>query len=942
MGGCCASLPVPEDTTRSATDLAKEAEAKATEEFEWRQQRVKELGFVPRRLAFATPIEDEAIEERASKPLHKKQEHAPEVRQWLLSALQENSFFKKQGETVLQQLVDVFERVDVEKEETLFTQGDEGDHLFFVHTGTLKATIRRTTDRRLSYTVNFRRSIVGNTEMVTFKAGQCLGELSVIFNKPRAATMRALEPCVLYRLSRQDFRAILRGAYEELVFLMQLPMLLLTEHSLMLIAERVTTAVFQPGDKIVCEGDAMEHFTIIRRGAIDQRKRSGGERSSIGVLRERNFFGGTELIAGETAFYDYVAAGDAETEVVRLDAAAFRQMLPSLRAGLTDYLIYVSLKKLPICSTLTENDLGLVVDAFKPETYRQGEEVVKAGEIGEALFVVQTGRLEARGERGEALLSYRAGTVFGERALVTRERRAAAVVVTSAEATLLRLERKAFEVLLGPLADRLEEETRVKIIQSVPLLHSLSKGEAVALAKAMQYATYQPGDVVISEGEVGDTFFLVKDGEVEALKAGAVVGTINGGGFFGEKALLANETRQATIRAKTATEVFYINRESFERHLSKLEYLINLEQERKEREASSKVIPWQELDLINILGEGAFGSVHLAKRSTGGPKNNNDDTPELYAVKNISKNDMAQARMVGWLLREVQVLQALDSPFIIKFHRVFNRHDTLSLLLELVPGGELNDHAATLVRPNEHQFVAACALKALEYMHANGVMYRDLKQENLMVDRNGFIKVVDLGLAKFFDSSEYRTFTSCGTLEYMAPEVLVPKIGYTCKVDLWAWAVLLYELIAYESPFATAVDDVDEAVYDAAVTKAILSVTYKRNPRANMPPHAVELIASLLKLDESQRLGAGAGGAAQIACHPYFRDFDFAKLEARDPSIVPDAFRPVVPYEKKLLQKATKKKKPAPAQSRQKRTAAMTRAIGILDDVFGPPAPETE
>jgi len=174
--------------------------------------------------------------------------------------------------------------------------------------------------------------------------------------------------------------------------------------------------------------------------------------------------------------------------------------------------------------------------------------------------------------------------------------------------------------------------------------------------------------------------------------------------------------------------------------------------------------------------------------------------------------------------------------------------------LEYVPGGELFRHLRTRGRLPEAaaRFYAAEVVSALAALHAGGVVYRDLKPENLLLDAGGHLKVADFGFAKALPRGG-RTYTLCGTPDYLAPEVILNK-GHGPSADWWAAGVLVYEMLAGAPPFV----------------EADVGATYRRavEGRFAVPPHfsaaARDLVRRLLQVDLSQRLGCLAGGVGDI------------------------------------------------------------------------------
>ncbi|KAI4253931.1 MAG: hypothetical protein L6R42_007389, partial [Xanthoria sp. 1 TBL-2021] len=219
----------------------------------------------------------------------------------------------------------------------------------------------------------------------------------------------------------------------------------------------------------------------------------------------------------------------------------------------------------------------------------------------------------------------------------------------------------------------------------------------------------------------------------------------------------------------------------------------------KQLATSSHQLRIQDFELIKTLGTGTFARVWLATLA-GGSRNSNDC--RVFALKILRKTDIIRLKQVEHIRNERRTLAAVAGhPFITTLVTTFSDRDSLYMLLDYCPGGEVFSYLrkAKKFDVDTARFYAAEIVLILEFLHTNqGIAYRDMKPENILIDAEGHIKLVDFGFAKKVDARE--TYTLCGTPEYLAPEV-IKNSGHGTAVDWWAFGILVYEFLVGQPPF---------------------------------------------------------------------------------------------------------------------------------------------
>lgn len=271
---------------------------------------------------------------------------------------------------------------------------------------------------------------------------------------------------------------------------------------------------------------------------------------------------------------------------------------------------------------------------------------------------------------------------------------------------------------------------------------------------------------------------------------------------------------------------------------------------------------------VNTLGTGTFGRVFLV-RPQGRPAHD----ASFYAMKVLQKSEVVRLRQVEHINNERRILQAVRHPFIVSLYASFQTRTNLFMCLEYVPGGELFSHLRKAVKFSNDvtRFYAAEILLAIEHLHSLNIIYRDLKPENILLDHEGHIKITDFGFAKRIED---RTWTLCGTPEYLAPEIIQSK-GHGKAVDWWALGVLIYEMLCGYPPFY---DSSHIGIYE----KILLG---KIRFSAHIEPMAVDLIQQLLTADITRRLGNLQRGALDVKTHPWFVHCEWHALLTRTTAV---------------------------------------------------------
>nr|XP_044996744.1 ribosomal protein S6 kinase alpha-6 isoform X1 [Jaculus jaculus] len=278
-----------------------------------------------------------------------------------------------------------------------------------------------------------------------------------------------------------------------------------------------------------------------------------------------------------------------------------------------------------------------------------------------------------------------------------------------------------------------------------------------------------------------------------------------------------------------------------------------------------------QFELLKVLGQGSFGKVFLVRKKTG------PDAGQLYAMKVLKKASLKVRDRVRTKM-ERDILVEVNHPFIVKLHYAFQTEGKLYLILDFLRGGDVFTRLSkeVLFTEEDVKFYLAELALALDHLHRLGIVYRDLKPENILLDEIGHIKLTDFGLSKESVDQEKKAYSFCGTVEYMAPEV-VNRRGHSQSADWWSYGVLMFEMLTGTLPFQG--KDRNETMN--MILKAKLGMPQFLSAEAQ------SLLRMLFKRNPANRLGSE--GVEEIKKHLFFANIDWNKLYKRE---VQPPFRP--------------------------------------------------
>lgn len=530
------------------------------------------------------------------------------------------------------------------------------------------------------------------------------------------------------------------------------------------------------------------------------------------------------------------------------------------------------LSRVPEFSELGEETLCQVATCMTQATVRKGDVIISKGEIGNTFYVIKEGEVLFHdigwGDCKNEDLVGGPGQFFGEKALMTGDRRSANVTAISNKVELLVMGRHMFEKNFGHLEDLIERSLHRKKLLSLPSFAKaeLAPHEIEDLLDRVQTITFAAGTTIAEPGKWGEqgVAFITKGvirvtnekkGLVYTLAEGCCMGT-HTLEFTGPAENFKNDSLAVVVEDVRAT---LLSRESIEAVIGTLTRL-----GKPPPLVSSKLddmMTLNDLTMHRILGMGSFGKVWLTQHKRH---------PErVFALKVMDKMEIHAYGMVDKVIAEKNILASINHPLIVNLVAAFQEGDKIYMVQDFLQGGELfmvlQRTPGKCVSNDAAVFYGACMTESLSHLHKRNIIYRDLKLENVILDHMGYSVLIDLGFAKVVTG---KTFTCCGSPEYMAPEVILGT-GHGKAADHWSLGCVLYEMLVGQSPFMHK-NATQMSLFRRIVKKGFAFPSLERHGRG-VEPDGQDIILRLLHKHPLDRLGSVAGGEADIKEHAWFK-----------------------------------------------------------------------
>jgi cGMP-dependent protein kinase len=777
-------------------------------------------------------MEDPDLEAQSAKVSNK--EKTLEDKNLIKKALLNHFLFTHLPDENIDQIIEEMKFYELESKKIIFRQGDPGYNFFVLASGSVEV-------------------IINGSAKGTISSGKGFGELALIHDSKRTATIKTHEKVQMWGIGRKVFRDALKALSslnfeENKKFLQSVPFLkTLSELQIESLVALSVSQTFLNGQKIVVEGDPGELFYIIKEGLVE----CSCAGKMVRVLSSGEYFGEQALLYNTLRTATVTAVR--KVKVLCLG----REMLKIVLGDVLLYSLYknsllISIDKEKYLQGLTKCQVESILEKVEVFSYKNGEVVIPEGTVkNKYIWILLKGSLISNNKTFTVFDNIGANWLFFNNSKHVKNNFLAINDVDVGVISRVKLE----ETIDGQLGEVIEHNKIIEILKKVSIFRTLPESKLRLISKCVSHQEFPENSTVFKQGEAGDQFFIVKEGEVSVIRDGIVIRKVTKGNFFGERSMILNENRTASVVCNKKCIFWVTNRSNFFDIID--EGIHELLVKRIKLQDDSIVL--NDLAIVNMLGKGTFGNVYLCA---------NKKNRELYALKSVSRKKIISHRLHECLNLERKILLSIEHQFIVKLVKTFKDDKRIYFLLEYVQGLCLHDvlRILNLLNTSKCRFYAACLVLILEHLHENSIVYRDLKPENLMVDEYGYLKLLDFGTAKVIKG---RTFTVVGTPQYMAPEIIIGK-GYSLASDLWSLGVLIFEFICGSVPFGE--HDKDPfLVYKKIISEDFEYPEFIKSTRSERP-----VIELLLKKNPSLR-----GNFKGLKANKWFEGIDWEDMLSR-------------------------------------------------------------
>ena len=763
----------------------------------------------------------------------------------MIKILKKLIIFQGVSQEILSIIASEMTLLSLPKDKTVYDINDEGNFFYIIAKGKVS--------------VNFQES---ETNVLT--KWHTFGEISLFTDKKREEVITTKEDTELFIIDGESFRDIqkrnnemvLKERYNFLnnIFLFEC----LDKISKYNVAQKMQKKEFPPNSKIITEGEKGDKLYIIKEGIVSCRIGP----KEIRRLSNNEYFGQNSILIDVKRSANIIALQ--KTTCYELSKYDLKE---ALTKDYIDVILFCFFKNAidknnNLKNIILESHLHGVFNCFSIQQYSKHEHLYdqknkkSIKSQNKKLVLLIEGSLF---NKEKSLIADR-GKFLGEELFNDIDKGITDDIYANPDA--ITFEADIFDIAKIMKIDLIKDKEKplnilraINKLKKIYLFRNLSDETLESIALGMKKQKFKPNEYIIEENTEGDLFYLIIKGRVRITVKGNYVRDLDSGDCLGENVLLTdNQLRTASAMALEKVLCYVLSKSEFQVILNDnntKEYLM------KKLALQDTEISLDSLNYIKFLGKGKFGTVSLVHNH----KN-------IDAIKAISRKSVEREKILArYFVNERKIMLSLDHPFIVKMVKSMKNQHFCFLLIEYINGTNLDQYLTKRENKQnvyETQFYIGSILLMLDYLQKKFIAHRDIKPSNIMIDHNGYLKMIDFGTAKIL--TDY-TSTIIGTPHYIAPEILQGR-GYSLSCDFWSLGVCMYEIFYGKYPFGNYANEVIE------IYKEIL----KNNFMFPVENSKVENVNYFIKGLLNKKVNERTCNVSSLKKKPFFEGFEFDKL----------------------------------------------------------------
>ena len=623
----------------------------------------------------------------------------------------------------------------------------------------------------------------------TINPGECFGELSLIYGFNREYTVRTKNGCDVWATEKKNFLKIPEHI-ANITFetnnkaIANIPLFKVLSQSHRNILMNKLYCCSYPGDKpIFKENDVSYCIYLIKEGELEIKYKG----KTIDYLGPGDYFGLISVMNKSNRIFEVIPKDKKECQLFSLPISFLYKLYgPNYMSEILLTIIKSAFIKTKSFSKMNIRFLSEIFENFKFSFYENETKILNKDELKNKYVLIPiTGKL--LNSKDNTIICKRSELLFGDEIYNNISDKINFDIKCSNYSLIAKCNTKdLLNYLKCSFSEYIKHYSLIKQLKNVPIFRNFTEVKFEDILKKLKIEKIPKGKNLITEGEEGTKFFIIKKGQLDIYIGDKYIRTMNENEYLGERALFFKEPRSATAKAKIDVEVFYLEKEDLDSiiDVDMKEFLSN------RLYLQDETIKLKDLIFKRNLGKGSYGIVSLVRSK------NNDF---LYAIKNISIKQIYYSKLYKNIDMERTILLRIDHPFIVKMVKTLKDQKYIYYLMEFIKGRELYDvlNELNLLSKFQAQFYIGSIMLAVKYLHERKFIFRDIKPENIMALTNGYIKLIDFGMAKIIKD---KTNSIVGTPQYMAPEIILGDY-YSFEIDYWSIGICLYEFVCGNVPF---------------------------------------------------------------------------------------------------------------------------------------------